>query len=270
MRLKDKLLLSASVPAGILLLSGPALSAQLSKTDGGSSSASSGSFSSVSNLPSGSAVFASGGSTITGANLDITDGGYDSGTPVHAMSGGKIHLGGDTTVSGANGLRAQGAGSEIGMVGGTIDASRQAVYAHGGGQVTLDGVAMVSSGTSSQTVLAYDNGTINFLGGSTLTSSGLGVSAQSGGKIHADGVAINSVGTAVHNLQGYVDLKNFSLDTTGASAYGVNANVGSTTYLENGTITTRGTYASGIWAAGSSSGGAAVVKGIGSPSGPPA
>ncbi|WP_323025507.1 autotransporter outer membrane beta-barrel domain-containing protein [Castellaniella sp.] len=261
MRLKDKLLLSASVPAGILLLSGPALSAQLSKTDGGSSSASNGSFSSVSNLPAGSAVFASGGSTITGVNLDITDGGQDSGTPVHAMSGGKIHLSGDTTVSGANGLRAQDAGSEIGMVGGTIDASRHAVYAHGGGQVTLDGVAMVSSGTVSQTVLAYDNGTINLLGGSTLTSSGLGVSAQSGGKIHADGVAINSVGTAVHNLLGYVDLKNFSLDTTGANAYGVNANVGSTTYLENGTITTRGTYASGIWAAGSPSGGAAVVKG---------
>jgi outer membrane autotransporter protein len=265
MKPKDRRLLSAGVSAGLFLLSVPAFSDQLSKTDGGELSVSNDSFASVSdkNTVTDSAVFVSNDSTVHGENLVVSDAdGSPYSNAVYARDGGKVNLSGNTLISGGAGIYAYGSGSQISMTGGTIDVSTQpAARVSGGGQVTLDGVGINSGGVSSSAAAAVEDSTLNILGGTTITSAGTGISAQSKGKIYVDGLTLESAGAAVYNLQGSVELKNFSLSTTNSYAYGLNANVGSTTSLENGTIATLGEGASGIWAVGSSSGGSATVTG---------
>lgn len=236
------------------MVSGSAFAAQLSKTDGTSIEQTGGTYSSVSATPNGTAVYASNSSTIIGNSLIITDSGYSNYAPVYVTSGGEITLSDNSTISGNRGLHADKTGSQIIMNGGSITATgNTAVDVYDGAAVTLNNVN-ITAANGSWGIIVWSNDASLALNGSTLNVSGntVGMQIQSGGSIRADGLATTSNATGVLNSQGNLDLKNFAITTQAANAYGVNANIASTTILNNGTITTAGSYANGIWAVSAS------------------
>lgn len=233
-RLKTAYQCSVAISA---LLAGavPVAADQLSVTNGSTINQSGGAFGNVSSSANGAAVYARGnGSTINGSDL-ILDGGAFKGSVVNATSGGSINLTGNTVIAGGNGLEASGSNSQITMTGGSITSSNSmAVFVYSGASVTLNDV------------------TIND------TSRGSGAVQVNSGKFTMDGGSISSVGAALFNQQSVASAepnltaRDFTVSTTGANGYGLNANIYSNNLLENGLIHTRGERASGIWAAAAS------------------
>lgn len=239
------------------MASGSLFAAQLSKTDGLALTQIGGAYSSINAGQTGAAVYSSNGSTVTGRSLTITDGGFITYAPVYAASSGKIFLD-NTNISGTKGLYANQIGSLITMTGGSIVASGSgstAIEAHDGGAVTLNNVDVTSTGSNWGALVWGNNASLTINGGTlTVTGNAVGMQIQSGGNIHADGITIASDGQAVRNLQGNLELKNFTIGTVADNSFGLDANIGSTSTLSNGTIRTKGANASGIWASSSTAG----------------
>ncbi len=232
-------LLSGFSLLGTALLPHLAHAAQFSVTDGSSQTTSGATYSAVSSATNGAAVYASGvNSVLNGNNLTL-----------------------NSSIAGAIVVRASNLGKVI-LTGGTLTRTGNGtvVEADDNSTVQMDGVTLTANGNNNGWLaMAYGRGSLVSISNSTLSSGSTDNALQAqDGSFFLDHVTLTSSTAAIRTMCtlaggvgcGTVTVNNSTLTTTGSSAYGINANIGSTTSLSNTNINTSGDYASGIWVVG--------------------
>ena len=242
---KIRFTLSMTAALSALTLSSGTLADQLTVTDGSTITAPSGAtYQSVSGSAiTKGALYASGlNSTINGSGLIINDGNIAGGNTVSASTGGKI-----TLTEGSITRTSSGTAVYVGSAAGTA------------GRVTLTDVNVSSiSGSSGVQVYGKGDGATVFTmtGGELMTGASTWVLHLWNGNAVLDGVTILGAGSGIHagcNLASksascsVLNVKDSTITATGAYGYGINAESGSTTTLENTDINTRGNGGWGLF-----------------------
>lgn len=200
----------------------------------------------------GAPVVVPSGTTVdTGATI-----GHD-GIGLYAVNGGTIDASQtDIVTSGtsAHGLRAEGAGSEVGLNGGSIRTTGE--YASGasaqnGGSITLDGVTIHVSGANSDGVWAQAGGAATVRNSRIVTdaSSTHAVTAE-GGVVNISDTSITTHGEYARGLfvhEGEIHGERLTIQTDGERSHGVQMGLAGSIRLDDSTLTTLGNGAIGVW-----------------------
>jgi len=197
----------------------------------------------------GAALISTNASTIRAKNITATAS-PTSHYAGYAGAAGTIELT-DSTLSGHNGVKIEGSGTNFTMQGGTIDTVSRAIDFYGGVTITLDNVHIKSAGQAINGYAHSSDNHLHLLGG-VIEAASVGLQIGNGHfVVDATKITASQTGISLLNNTGFVsnlEMKGgFSIHTTAAFATGLVVTGHTTTKLENGHIEMEGNDAVAIW-----------------------